>query len=93
MTSGIAIWPSRHSSTPGTPWKRSPMITAAFIVLGPGRTWPMPRMAANSFSESHLRSSMMTWRAHGAMPPKPRRPILRKPRKSSVLPMVFMAAE
>ena len=36
MTSGIVIMPSRLDTTPGAPWKRSPMMTAAFIVFGPG---------------------------------------------------------
>src|SRR3984957_19965896 len=85
ITSGIAIWPSRQSSAPVTPWKRSPIMTEAFMVLGPGRICPMPRLAKNPSAFSHRRSSMMTCRAHGAMPPKPSRPIFRNPKNSSLL--------
>ena len=46
------------------------MMIAELTVLGPGSTWPMPRIEAYSRSSSHRRSSTMTWRAQGATPPK-----------------------
>ena len=36
LVATLAIMPSRLDTTPGVPWKRSPVMTAAFIVFGPG---------------------------------------------------------